>query len=66
MLEDHQALGKQINDFASLNDITLSADTILDMSAMNSENEATFDTAWTNMMIAGHQQMTKNLSLQSM
>jgi putative membrane protein len=56
MLADHQKLAKQMTDYAAKKNITLSSDTTMDMSAMNGDNEATFDTAWTQKMIAGHQQ----------
>jgi len=57
MFTDHQKLGQQLLDYATRKNITLSSDTSVDMSAMNGDNEATFDTAWTQKMIDGHQQM---------
>jgi len=57
MFADHQKLGQQLLDYASKKNITLSTDSSVDMSAMNGDDESTFDTAWTQKMIEGHQQM---------
>jgi len=57
MFTDHQKLGQQLLDYANKKNITLSADSSVDMSAMNGDDESTFDTAWTQKMITGHQEM---------
>ena len=56
MIDDHRKLNAEMGDYAAKKHIQLSTDTAADMSAMNGMDEYTFDTAWTQKMIDGHQQ----------